>query len=84
MSEPGWPFGGRPKAIQAWCLWKAGSLQSCEINQHPMGFEVRYYQGTDFVSARIHGTLAAANEDAADRKAELLRELWTETPPMPG
>jgi hypothetical protein len=41
MNEPGWPFGNRPPAQLLWEVWKTGRIMSCEMNEHPLGFEIR-------------------------------------------
>jgi len=35
MTEPGWPFGGRPKPRRVWSLWKTGQLMDAEVAAHP-------------------------------------------------
>lgn len=40
---PGWPFGDRPPHKLVWELWKTGRIMSCEMNEHPLGWEIRCY-----------------------------------------
>jgi hypothetical protein len=66
-----------------WVLWKSGVLQDCEINGHPLGCEVRFYEEGDLLLSRVFETLALAEIEANDRRRELLADGWSERPPMP-
>jgi hypothetical protein len=65
--EPDWPFGNRPRPRRIWSLREAGRLMECEINEHPLGHEVRVYVQGDFHYSRVHHTLEAAEAEAAKR-----------------
>lgn len=83
MKEPGWPHGNRPKAIVLWELWKAGRIISCEMNEHPFGWEIRCYVGGEFHYSHVHPVRFAAEEEAEEKKQELIARGWTDRPPMP-
>ena len=70
MKEPGWPFGNRPPARLLWELWKSGRIMSCELNEHPQGWEIRYYVRSDFQSSQVFEGVARAETEAHDRKAK--------------
>lgn len=83
MKEPGWPFGNRPAPRLLWELWKTGRIMKCEMNSHPLGWEIRCYLGDRFHDSRVHTLLAAAEDDAEAKKQELIALGWTGRPPMP-
>ena len=83
MMEPGWPFGNRPTPRRVWTVWKAGQLTECEINAHPLGFELRLYVGGDFYYSRAFENVEATEAEAVERKRELIAAGWTDRPPMP-
>jgi hypothetical protein len=83
MSEPGWPFGNRPKPKRLWALWKTGRLIEAETNEHPLGHELRVYVQGDFHYSHAHATRELAEAEADERKRELLAEGWTDRPPTP-
>jgi hypothetical protein len=64
--ELGWPFGNRPTPRCIWALWKSGVVQSCEINGHPLGCEVRLYEKGELLLSRVYGTIALAEIEAND------------------
>ena len=33
----------RPPARLLWEVWKSGRIMSCEMNEHPPGWEICYY-----------------------------------------
>lgn len=81
--EPGWPFDNRPTPRRVWSVWKTGRLMECEINEHPLGFELRVYLGFDFHYSHAHPTRELAEAEAEQRKRELLEEGWTDRQSMP-
>ncbi len=83
MKEPGWPFGNRPPARLLWEVWKSGRIMSCEMNEHPLGWEIRYYVRGDFQSSQVFEGVARAETEAHDRKQELFTLGWTDRPSMP-
>ena len=56
MKEPGWPFGNRPAPRKVWALWKSGRVMECEINGHPLGYELRIYMGGTFLTGQTFAT----------------------------
>ncbi len=83
MKEPGWPFGNRPPARLLWEVWKSGRIMSCEMNEHPLGWEIRYYVRGDFQSSQVFEGVARAETEAHDHKQELFTLGWTDRPRMP-
>lgn len=83
MREPGWPRGDRPPAKLLWELWKAGLVMSCEINEHPHGWEIRCYVGGEFHYSQVHAHPHLARDEAEMKKHELLERGWADRPPMP-
>lgn len=81
--EPGWPKGGRPAARTAWELWKPGRTLRCEINEHPLGHEIRIYHRDDFQLSQVFPSIEEAQRDAEDRRREFLAAGWATRPPMP-
>jgi hypothetical protein len=58
--ETGWPFGNRPVARKRWSVWKAGRFGACEINTHPLGHEVRFYDRDHMWLSQVFPTLELA------------------------
>jgi hypothetical protein len=58
-------------------------FQACEINAHPLGCEVRFYEQGEVLLSRVYETIALAEIEANDRRRELLADGWTEKPHMP-
>jgi hypothetical protein len=83
MAEPGWPRGDRPPHVTVWELWKTGRIMSCEINEHPLGWEIRSYVGAEFRHSRVSGTRAEALEEAERQRRDMIELGWTGRPPMP-
>lgn len=81
--EPGWPFDNRPAPQRMWVLWKTGRLMEAEINEHPIGFELRLYLGGDFCYSRAHAARELAEAEAHECKSELLADGWTDPPTRP-
>jgi len=54
MKEHGWPFGNRPQGRVLWEVWKTGRIMSCEINEHPLGWEIRCYIGGQFHYSHVY------------------------------
>jgi hypothetical protein len=79
--EPGWPRGNRPPHHVMWELWKPGKIMSCEINDHPLGVEIRCYLRGEFYYSRVHPVRFAAQEEAEEKRRELLDAAWSEHPP---
>lgn len=57
---------------------------SCEMNEHPLGWEIRCYLRGDFHDSHVSRTREEADAEAEAKKQELLALGWTERPPMPG
>jgi hypothetical protein len=83
MIEPGWPHGNRPPHTPLWELWKTGRFMSCEINDHPLGWEIRCYLRGDLHCSQASWTRELAEGEAEAKKQELLVLGWTDRPPMP-
>jgi len=83
MREPGWPHGNRPRATLLWEVWKTGRIMSCEVNEHPLGWEIRCYVSGDFHYIHVHPVRFEAETEADEKKRELLALGWTDRPPMP-
>lgn len=66
-----------------WEVWKTGRIMTCEVNAHPFGWEVRCYVSGDFHYSRVHPVRFAADEEADEKKRELLAAGWTDRLPMP-
>ena len=78
-NEPGWPRGNRPPHRVLWELWKPGCVMRCELNEHPLGHEIRVYHRDDLQAAQVFPT----ERDADDRRRELLAAACATRPPMP-
>ena len=52
--------------------YKDGQLIECETNPHPLGQELRFYQGGDFTCSRVYPTRVEADGDVVERRNELL------------
>ena len=83
MKEPGWPFGNRPPPRLLWELWKAGRVMSCEMNEHPLGWEIRCYLRGDFHYSNVQRSQHLAEAEAAAKRKEFVDLGWTERPPAP-
>lgn len=83
MKEPGWPFGNRPPAKLLWEVWKTGRIMSCEMNEHPLGWEIRCYLCGEFHYSHVSPVQFAAEEEAEAKKQELIALGWTDRPPTP-
>jgi hypothetical protein len=83
MREPGWPHGNRSVARTVWELWKPGHIMSCEINAHPLGYQLRLYMRGEFLSSQVFETLEQTEADAEAQKQEALARGWAARPPMP-
>ncbi len=66
-----------------WELWKTGRIMSCEMNEHPLGWEIRCYLRGDFHYSRVSRTRDGAEQEAEAKKQELIALGWTGRPPMP-
>ncbi len=76
MTEPGWPFGGRPTPRRLWALWKAGRLMECEINAHPLGHEVRVYVQQEFLWSQVFPSEALAEAEAIEMRQHVSDRCW--------
>lgn len=56
---------------------------SCEINEHPLGWEIRCYLRGDFHYSYVLKARQLAEEEAEAKKQELLDLGWTHRPPVP-
>ncbi len=83
MTEPGWPFGNRPPHQLLWELWKPGYVMSCQINEHPLGWEIRCYLRGNFHYSHVATTRELAEEEAEAQKREVVELGWTNRPVMP-
>ena len=76
-------MGNRPKCRRIWALWKSGVIQACEINGHPLGYEVRFYEHGELLVSHVHETVALAEIEANERKCELVAQGWIDKPQIP-
>ncbi len=83
VKEPGWPFDNRPQAKLLWELWKTGRIISCELNEHPLGWEIRCYLRGDFHYSHVSRTRELADGEAEAKKQELVALGWTNRPLVP-
>jgi hypothetical protein len=83
MNEPGWPHGNRPAASLLWELWKPGYVMSCEMNEHPLGWELRCYMRGDFHHSQILPSPDLAREEAEAKMQEFVGLGWTRRPTIP-
>jgi hypothetical protein len=81
MKEPDWPFGNRPTARLLWELWKTGRVMSCEMNEHPLGWEIRCYLRGQFHYSHVHPHPHLARDEAEAKKQELIALWWTDHHP---
>jgi hypothetical protein len=72
-----------PRRAKVWSLWKAGRFADCEINAHPLGHEVRFYDQGDLRLCRVFETPELAEAEADEQKRERLKDGWTDRPPVP-
>jgi hypothetical protein len=56
---------------------------SCEINEHPYGWEIRCALNSEFYYSRVHTERSTAEEEAQERRHDMLAAGWLERPPMP-
>ena len=70
--EPGWPRGNRPTPRLLWELWKVGRVMSCEMNEHPLGWEIRCYVGGNFHYSHVSPLRHLAKEEAEAKKQQLV------------
>ncbi|MGH7339421.1 MAG: hypothetical protein ACREKH_02935 [Candidatus Rokuibacteriota bacterium] len=56
---------------------------SCELNEHPLGWEIGCYLRGEFYYSRVHPARFAAEAEAEERRRELLADGWAERPPAP-
>ena len=75
MKEPGWPFGNRPLARVLWELWK-GRVASCEMNEHPLGWQIRCNVNWEFHYSHVAPLRHLAEEEAAANKRHLVDHEW--------
>jgi hypothetical protein len=61
--EIGWPRGNRPAPIRKWEVSKNASRMLCEINQHPLGWEIRFSYRGEFYRSQVHWTLELAEAE---------------------
>ena len=54
----------RPPARLLWDIWKNGRIMSCEMNEHPPGWEICYYARGDFRSSQVFDGVARAETEA--------------------
>jgi hypothetical protein len=58
-------------------------LMECEINEYPLGFELRVYIQGDFHYSRTHLNREEAEAEAKERNRELIAAGWTKRLLMP-
>jgi hypothetical protein len=63
-------------------MWKTGRIMSCEMNEHPLGWEIRCYLRSDFHYSHVSRTREGAEQEAEAKKQELVALGWTDPPPM--
>jgi hypothetical protein len=56
---------------------------SCEISDHPLGWEIRCALNDQIYYSRVHTERSAAEAEADERKHDLLAGGWTELTSMP-
>ena len=56
---------------------------SCELNEHPLGWEIRCYLRSDFHYTHVSRTRELAEGEAEAKKQELIALGWTDRPPLP-
>lgn len=56
---------------------------SCEMNEHPLGWEIRCYLLGDFHYSHVQPLRHLAEDEADAKKQELLALGWGDRPPMP-
>lgn len=78
--EPGWTSGGSRKGERVWSLWRSGTLARAEVNEHPLGYEVRVYMRGGLLFKSVHPTREAAELEAHELEREARAKAWTDQP----
>jgi hypothetical protein len=60
---------------------KDARIMTCEINPHPLGYELRISLGGELYYSRVHAARDLAVTEAAERRRELEETGWTAVTP---
>ena len=67
-NEPSWP-SNRPAPIRKWEVSKNASRMLCEIDQHPLGWEIRFSYREEFYRSQVHPTRELAEAAFAEEES---------------